>query len=66
MLRHLGPVSLFSKVRHPTSLPGSENEKAQTIYASKKLTPMYKGICDYSQMPSLQKDLPSEPLQITY
>lgn len=25
MLRHLGPVSLFNKVRHPTSWPGSQS-----------------------------------------
>lgn len=28
MLRHLGPVSLFNKVRHQTSWPGSKTEQA--------------------------------------
>lgn len=27
MLRHLGPVSPFNKMRHQTSWPGSVNEK---------------------------------------
>lgn len=62
MLRHLGPVSLFSKVRHPTSWPGSENEEIQIIYAWENLIPMCEGACDYLRSPSLHKDLPSEPL----
>lgn len=43
MLRHLGPVSLFSKVRHSTSWPGSENEETQIIYAWENLIPICEG-----------------------
>lgn len=32
MLRHLGPVSLFSKVRHPTSLPGSQSVTSVVLF----------------------------------
>lgn len=32
MLRHLGPVSLFSKVRHPTSWPGSQSVTSVVLY----------------------------------
>ena len=60
MLRHLGPVSLFNKVRHPTSWPGSENEKIKIIYSWKNLVSS-KGVCDYFKVPLLQKDLLSEP-----
>lgn len=32
MLRHLGPVSLFSKVRHPTSWPGSQSVTSVVLF----------------------------------
>ena len=62
MLRHLGPVSLFSKVRHPTSWPGSEKEKTQITYACKILIAKCEGVCDYLISSTLEKDLPSELL----
>lgn len=64
MLRHLGPVSLFSKVRHPTSWPGSENERTLIIYDCKILILTCKGVCDYFRSCSLQKDLPSGSVYI--
>lgn len=33
MLRHLGPVSLFSKVRHPTSWPGSQSVTSVVLFS---------------------------------
>lgn len=34
MLRHLGPVSLFSKVRHPTSWPGSQSVTSVVLFSN--------------------------------